>query len=104
MTIEAMRRLRRLCREAEHTRGRVDRMQAAADRERRRYGKTCSRCEQLRGQLTAYLDGVDDGQMRRILTLRYLEGMTWWEVADHIGGGNTADGVRMAHARYVQKH
>lgn len=104
MTLEAMRRLSRLGREAEHERGRAARLQAAADRERRRYAESLRKWEQQRGRLAAYLDGVDDRQMRQILTLRYLDGLTWWEVADRIGGGNTADGVRMAHVRYLQRH
>lgn len=56
-----------------------------------------------REELEEYIDGIDDSQIRMILTLRYINGLSWQQVAEHIGGGNTADSVRMAHNRFLKK-
>lgn len=44
-----------------------------------------------------------DAHMRRILQLRYVQGLSWDEVAARIGGGNTEDSVRKAAGRYLAK-
>lgn len=56
------------------------------------------------GRLTRYIAQVDDSLVRQILTLRYIQGMPWFKVAQKIGGGNTEDSVRMAHNRYLRSH
>jgi hypothetical protein len=55
-------------------------------------------------RLNQYIAGVDDSMMRQILTLRYIHGLSWVQVAHRIGGGNTEDSVRMAHNRYLRSH
>ncbi|WP_059004725.1 hypothetical protein [Bittarella massiliensis (ex Durand et al. 2017)] len=52
-------------------------------------------------RLNRYIAGVDDCLIRQILSLRYINGFSWAAVALHIGGGNTADGVRKAHDRWL---
>lgn len=53
-------------------------------------------------RLNRYIASVEDAQMRMIFQLRYVRGMSWQQVATRIGGGNTADGVRKAHDRYLK--
>ena len=53
-------------------------------------------------RLNRYIAGVEDAQMRMILSLRYVNGLSWQQVAAQIGGGNTADGVRKAHDRFLK--
>lgn len=60
------------------------------------------RCWTELQRLTRYIDAVEDSLMRQILTARYIEGKTWNQVADSIGGGNTEDSVRMLHNRYLR--
>lgn len=55
-----------------------------------------------REELEEYIAKVPDSMMRMILTLRYVNGLSWRQVAAHIGGGNTADSVRMMHNRFLQ--
>lgn len=55
-------------------------------------------------RLNRYIATIEDSQMRQILSLRYVNGMSWTQVAFSIGGGNTADGVRMAHNRFLEKN
>ena len=54
-------------------------------------------------RLNRYIAGVNDCLMRQILSLRYINGFSWAAVALHIGGGNTADGVRVAHDRFLHQ-
>ncbi len=53
-------------------------------------------------RLTQFIASVEDSLMRQILTHRYVDGMRWVQVAARLGGGNTADGVRKAHDRFLR--
>ena len=52
-------------------------------------------------RLMKYIEKIDDSLMRQIVSLRYINGYNWTQVAMHIGGGNTADSVRMVHNRFL---
>lgn len=49
-----------------------------------------------------YIESIDDSLIRRIIALRYINGLTWGQVAASIGGNNTADSVRMMHNRFLK--
>ena len=49
-----------------------------------------------------YISNIDDSLIRQIISLRYVNGLTWDQVAAHIGGNNTADSVRMMHDRFLK--
>lgn len=53
-------------------------------------------------EINEYIETIDDSLLRQIITLRHVNGLTWDQVAASIGGGNTADGVRMIHDRYLR--
>lgn len=57
----------------------------------------------LYNRLNRYIATVPDSLMRQILTLRYVNGMSWVQVAMRVGGGNTPDSVRIAHDRFLRK-
>ena len=46
---------------------------------------------------------VKDSQVRLILLLRYVDGMSWRNIAVRVEGGNTSDSVRMIHNRFLSK-
>lgn len=50
-----------------------------------------------------FIAGVDDSRMRRIITLRFIENLSWNKVADRIGGGNTEGSIKMAFQRFMDK-
>lgn len=52
-------------------------------------------------RLNRYISSVEDSQMRMILSLRYINGLSWRQIAWSIGGGNTENGVRMIHNRFL---
>ena len=53
-------------------------------------------------RIMRYIYSIDDSYMRQVMSLRHVNGFSWAQVAAHIGGGNTADSVRMAHNRFLQ--
>ena len=61
-------------------------------------------CLYERSRLERYTAGIDDSLLRQIFTYRFINGLPWRQVAACIGGGNTADSVRMACYRYLGKH
>lgn len=54
-----------------------------------------------RSEIEEFIAHVDDSHIRRILNYRLVKGMQWEDIAIRMGGGNTADGVRMAYKRYI---
>lgn len=55
-------------------------------------------------RLMRYIAGIDDSLMRQIISLRYINGLEWRQVAEHIGGNNTEDSVRKAVNRFLIKN
>ena len=53
-------------------------------------------------QLQAFIAQIEDSQIRLIFTLRYIDSLSWHQVAWRLGG-NTADSVRMVHNRYLAR-
>ena len=54
-------------------------------------------------QVEEFIASVDDSRMRRIITLRFIDNLSWNKVADRIGGNNTEDSVRKAFTRFMEK-
>lgn len=50
-----------------------------------------------------FIASVKDSRMRRIITLRFIDNLSWNEVASRIGGGNTEDSVKKAFYRFMEK-
>jgi len=60
-------------------------------------------CVSEYNHLMCYITSVEDSFMRQILTFRYVNGFSWVQVAVHMGGGNTAASVQMAHKRFLER-
>lgn len=59
-------------------------------------------CMEELGRLYAFIDDVEDSQMRRILSARYIDGLSWQDVAWRID--ETDEQVpRRLHNRFLQK-
>lgn len=61
-------------------------------------------CLLERERLEAYIDGIGDSLLRQIFTLRFVNGLSWEQVAASIGGGNKAESARRACYRYLKAH
>lgn len=59
-------------------------------------------CIHERNRLERYIADVEDSLTRWILTLRFINGLPWEQVALHIGGGNTTEGVKKRCYRYLK--
>ncbi|MEG2896583.1 MAG: sigma-70 family RNA polymerase sigma factor [Niameybacter sp.] len=54
-------------------------------------------------RLNRYIQGIEDSEMRMILSLRYVNALSWDQVAYSIGGGNSEDGVKKKAYRFLKK-
>lgn len=63
-----------------------------------------ARCWDELNRLNAYIDGVKDSLTRQILSLRYVNGLSWQQVADNVGGANAEDSVKKICYRYLSAH
>lgn len=54
-------------------------------------------------ELTKRIKQIEDVQVRTSIQLHYIDGLTWNETADIIGGGNTEDSCKKYVSRYFKK-
>lgn len=54
-------------------------------------------------RLNRYIQGLEDSEMRMILSLRYINGLSWQQIAFSIGGGNSEDSVKKKAYRFLKK-
>lgn len=54
-------------------------------------------------QSEEFIETIPDSHLRMIIRYRVVDDLTWRQVAQRIGGGNTEDGVRMAFNRYFEE-
>ncbi|RKJ49996.1 hypothetical protein D7Y09_14110 [bacterium 1XD42-1] len=55
-------------------------------------------------RINRYIASIDNSSMRQVLTLRFVDGLSWNQVACGIGGRNTADSVRKACERFLNEN
>ena len=54
-------------------------------------------------EILEYINTIDDSLIRQIMIHRHIELKSWVQVANAIGGNNTAESVRKMHDRFLQK-
>lgn len=62
-----------------------------------------ARCIRERDALARYIAGIPDSLTRQVFQLRFMDGMTWAEVAACVGGKNTEGGVKKLCYRYLKQ-
>ena len=62
-----------------------------------------ARCLREQVRLERYIAAIPDSLTRQVFTERFIECRSWQGVASHIGGGNTAEGVRKVCYRYLRE-
>ena len=60
-------------------------------------------CIYERNRLERYIADIPDSLTRQIFALRFINGMSWVQVAMHVGGSNTEDSVKKTCYRYLEK-
>lgn len=53
-------------------------------------------------KLEEFIGSIEDAQIRTVFRLRYVNCLSWQQVAVRLGG-NTSDSVRMMHNRFLQR-
>lgn len=59
---------------------------------------------EMQGEVEEYIKTIDDSRMRRIVQMRFVDKLTWNQVADNVGGNNTEDSVKKAFYRFLEKN
>lgn len=52
-------------------------------------------------EVESFISSIKDSHIRRIVSLRVVDGLSWNKVALKMGGGNTEDSVRKAFDRFI---
>lgn len=61
------------------------------------------RCFYELNKLNRYIQSIEDAQMRMILSLRYVNGLSWEQVAASISSCISGESIRKAHDRFLMK-
>ena len=62
-----------------------------------------TQCLHERSRLERYIAEIPDSLARQIFQLRFINGLTWVQIAFSVGGGNTEGSVKMICYRYINK-
>lgn len=54
-------------------------------------------------RIERYINNIPDSLTRQIFALRFINGLSWRQVAFSVGGGNTEESVRQLAHRYLKK-
>lgn len=57
--------------------------------------------EEKISDVESYIEGVENSRMRSILRMRYIDSMTWRQIARKFGEGYSSDAIRMEHDRFM---
>ena len=72
---------------------------------RNKYQKLAQRRRQLKlrvEKVEKFIDSVDDSKVRQIISLRFIEGLSWRAVAKNVYGYANDNAPQMALSRYLQ--
>ncbi len=70
--------------------------------EKAKLQKQIKELEQLRTEITDWIDRIRNPRIKLALLLRFVDGCTWQEVADKIGGTETEYAIAHAVRRFVE--
>lgn len=59
-------------------------------------------CIHERARLERYIDGIADSETRMVFRLRFINGLTWEQVAVHMGEGYMGDSLKKKCYRYLK--
>lgn len=55
-------------------------------------------------EVEEYIENIEDSRIRRIMRYRYIDGMSWTQVAHWMGRYHTAESCRRTHDRYLEEN
>ena len=71
--------------------------------ELRRVRRMQDETDESLSEIRQTVDEIEDEFIKSIITYRFINGMSWRQVAFRIGGGNTESAVKMAYKRYIER-
>ena len=54
-------------------------------------------------QVEEFIASIEDSRMRRIINFRFIDKLSWVQVANRLDSNSTADGVRMEFNRFMEQ-
>lgn len=54
-------------------------------------------------EIREMVDSIEDEIIKAIITYRFIDGLSWRDVAQRMGGNNTEASAKMAYRRYINK-
>lgn len=81
---------------------RVGNTAAAVVDAQRRLERSINELERQRAEVEAWLGGIRNTRVRLGLTLHFVDGVPWMEVAEAVGGRETEYSIKHACYRYVR--
>lgn len=60
--------------------------------------------EELIVEIEEFINTISDSRIRRMITFKYIKGLTWNQTAMAMGGRHTADSCRMDIKRFLKKN
>lgn len=79
-------------------------MRRVVAEDEKRLSRDKRKLSSLQKQAEDYIDGVDDPYIKKLLSLRYLDGKRWLDIVRETGWNATEDALRVMCSRYVDKH
>ena len=67
----------------------------------KRITENIARCERLAAEIQEFINGIEDSMLRRVFTLRYINGQTWQKIAFAVGAHDESV-PRKRHDRYLK--
>lgn len=72
-------------------------------RKKMEYETLKKQLEEYVDEIETFLSGIDNSRIRRIINYKYIDGLSWYEVADKIGRTATSESVRKELERFLEK-
>ncbi|CBZ04145.1 hypothetical protein [Clostridium botulinum] len=69
---------------------------------RKKLSRRISELMDLVEETNEFIEGIEDSLTRQIISLRYINGLTWEDVAANVGGGTTTESVRKVAERFLK--
>ena len=58
--------------------------------------------QDMRAEIFAWVENIEDSLLRQVIILRHVNGLGWRQVAKEIGAGTTWDSLRKMHDRFIE--
>lgn len=81
----------------------IDKENELNDKRVQKMEKFKKRLEKMIAEVEEYIQEIPDSEIRRIARLRYLDDLTWKQVAVHMGKGYSEDFCRQKMNSYIKK-